>query len=102
MKQSAWDKSIFHLFRARALSSDGPATRAVHPSSEWSADARYRRVVCMTVAPAAAATNLYGRRRRRAVAAGKARGDGGRQVAESKSHHTLSRITSDVNVRLEM
>jgi len=27
MKQSAWDESIFHLFRARALPSVGPAMR---------------------------------------------------------------------------
>lgn len=37
MKQSSWDKSIFHLFRARALPSVCPAMRR-RSVSDWSTE----------------------------------------------------------------
>jgi len=112
MKQSAWDKSIFHLFRARALPSVCPATHRPSvgqcPSGKRSRaepSGRWHRVVCMTVASAAVATNLQSslscRCRRcacsnsRPPAAAAATAASGR----AESHHTLSRPTLTFVVR---
>ena len=87
MKQSAWDKSIFHLFRARALLSlRRPSIRRSVSSGQW------HRVVCMTVAPSDVATNLHW----------SSAPHGSSNSGKWPSQVPARIITSDVNVRLDV
>jgi len=112
MKQSAWDKSIFHLFRARALPSVCPAMRCPSvgqcPTGQPSRAAGGIELYVWPSRPPPS-QQIYSRRRcrggRRGVAVAATAQPAAAAAAASgraKSHHALSRPTLTFALRCEV